>query len=124
MHEHALIRDVIDVVLGELRKNGVRSGGLVAEVSLKVGSLEIHSEEAFRQVYEVLSRDTILAGSALKIETVPPKLSCVCGFDGCASGSFDPHDPLPAADCPSCGKSCRLTGGKGVGAISLALRDG
>ena len=58
MHEYALMENVITVIMAELKKSGEAPAGHTLEVTLKVGALEMHSEAASRQAFEVLTKGT------------------------------------------------------------------
>lgn len=89
---------------------------LVTAVRLKIGCLEIHSEEAFRQAYTMVTKGTRLERIPLFLELLPATLSCPhCGLEGpVVMGLGDDHDPLPYAECPGCGALSRVQGGMGM----------
>ena len=94
MHEYGLMENVIAVIMAELKKSGeeeARSGRLLT-VTLKVGALELHSEEALRQAFEVLSQGTALEGARLHLVILPATLACPqCGLrTPCTLGSRRP----------------------------------
>jgi len=116
---------VIETTLEQLERQGVCSPGSVKEVILKVGALEVHSEASFRQAYQLLVKGTILEKSPLNLVLVPATMKCpMCHYNGpCPEGQADGHDPMPYAECPSCGTVSGLLGGRGVESVELLLDD-
>jgi len=126
LHEYGLMENVMAVIMAELKKSGeeVRAGRLPT-VTLKVGALELHSEAAFRQAFEVLSQGTVLEGARLHLLILPATLACPqCGFRGpLPLGAVDPHEALPMAECPQCGALTLVQDGRGVESIKLAWEE-
>jgi len=120
------MENVMAVIMAELKKSGeeVRAGRLPT-VTLKVGALELHSEAAFRQAFEVLSQGTVLEGARLHLLILPATLACPqCGFRGpLPLGAIDPHEALPMAECPQCGALTLVQDGRGVESIKLAWEE-
>jgi len=121
LHEYALMENVIAVIMAELKKAGEKPAGHTLEVTLKVGALEMHSAEATRQAFEVLTRGTVLEGALLNLIILPVSVVCAkCGFHGpLPMGVVDPHDALPLAECPQCRDLTPVQGGRGVESIEL-----
>jgi hydrogenase nickel incorporation protein HypA/HybF len=126
LHEYGLMENVMTVIMAELKKSGeeARAGRLLT-VTLKVGALELHSEAALRQAFEVLSQGTVLEGARLHLVILPATLSCPqCGFRGpLPLGAADPHEALPMVDCPRCGALTPVQDGRGVESIELNWED-
>ncbi len=127
MHEYGLMENVIAVIMAELKKSGeeeARSGRLLT-VTLKVGALELHSEEALRQAFEVLSQGTALEGARLHLVILPATLACPqCGLrTPLPLGAADPHDALPMAECPQCRVLAPVQDGRGVESIELSWEE-
>ncbi len=122
MHEYALIDRIVKAILAGDELNGA---GPVREVFLKVGTLDMHSEESFRQAFEVRMRGTPMEGARLRLEVAPASLKCsACGRVGpCPPGVADGHNPVPFAECPACGAAAAVLGGRGVEAIELSVDD-
>ncbi len=125
MHEYGLMENVIAAILAELKKSGDDPAGRRPTVSLKVGALEMHSEEATRQAFQVLSQGTVLEGALLNLTILPVTLACAqCGFNGpLPLGAADPHAALPMAECPRCGALSPVQGGRGVESIELKWEE-
>ncbi len=121
MHEYTLMENVIATIMAELQASKEVPAGRPLTVTLKVGALEMHSEEATRQAFEVLTKGTALEGARLDLIILPVTLSCTqCGFQGpLPMGAADPHDTLPVAECPQCGALTPVQGGRGVESIEL-----
>ncbi len=120
------MENVMAVIMAELKKSGeeARAGRLLT-VTLKVGALELHSEAALRQAFEVLSQGTALEGASLHLVILPATLACPqCGFRGpLPLGAADPHEALPMVDCPQCGALTPVQDGRGVESIELHWED-
>jgi hydrogenase nickel incorporation protein HypA/HybF len=122
MHEYTLMQSVIESIQEVLKQEAVTAP--VAEVVLKVGLLEVHSEPAARQAFQVLAKNTPLEGAQLTLEIIPATLTCqVCGHsEPYLVDHIHGHD-LPAVDCPECRALATLSGGQGVESIQLVLDD-
>jgi hydrogenase nickel incorporation protein HypA/HybF len=120
MHELSLMQQVIDEITRQLALRGAPARR-IREVRLRVGALDIHSEPAFRQAFEVLTHESPLAGAALALAIEPARLECpACGHASpIGAGEADPHDPSPYGVCPLCGALGPVRGGRGVLAIEL-----
>jgi hydrogenase nickel incorporation protein HypA/HybF len=121
MHEYSLLQGVLDAILKELEKPGLSPGGKIQEVVLKVGALEIHSEAATRQAFQVLARGTILEQARLNLTILPATIACSqCAFKGpLPQDAVDHHNPSPLAECPACGAVSPVLNGRGVEAIEV-----
>ena len=79
MHEYSLMERVIESIFENMAKEKV--SGAVAEVILQVGVLEVHSVEAGRLAFEVLTRGTPLENARLRLVIMPAMFQCPgCGF--------------------------------------------
>jgi len=121
VHEHALIRSVVDSVLKELESR--QASGMVKSVALKVGALELHGEESFQQMFAVECQGTQLEGAQLTLTVIPARIKCTCSYEGPAGGDVDHHSDMPIAECPRCGQVCRVEGGRGVESIDLEVEE-
>ncbi len=123
MHEYALMQGIVNAIKEQLTAEQITAP--VLEVGLTLGILDIHSEAAARQAFEVLAKDTPLERTQLRLTIRPATLSCKsCGFTAPFLG--DPshsHDALHVAECPQCGQMAQLSGGRGVEAIEVVLAD-
>jgi hydrogenase nickel insertion protein HypA len=124
MHEYALIQDIIKSILERLEEE--KSSVPVKEVILKLGVLDIHSELAARQAFEVLAQGTPLEHAQLTLEIKPVMMTCTkCG--SVAPYAVDEHthanELLPVVVCPVCDGLAQLSGGQGVESIDLMFED-
>lgn len=124
MHEYALMRDIVAAILARLAEESVTDP--VAEVILELGILDLHSEAAGRQAFEVLTQGTALEHSRLTIKIRPVLLECpncrvVTPYQ--VEGDALVQGFLPSVRCPLCGGWADLTGGQGVGPIEIVLAD-
>ena len=125
MHEYSLMEGILEGVLKDLATRGIDRPGTVKEVHLALGCLEIHSRESFAQAFTVATRGTVLEGSTLALTILPAELACSrCGYEGVVKADGeDGHDPLPIAECPSCGMLSAVRGGRGVHSVELTLEE-
>lgn len=94
MHEGAMMQTIVTTILTELKKaQGVR----VTRVQLELGTSEYFTEEAVRQYFQVLTRDTPAAGAELDLSWLSATyqcLSCLQRFESTSSMGV----------CPYCGE--------------------
>lgn len=124
MHEYSLMEDIIKSILERLEEENTAVP--VKEVILKLGILDIHSEAAARQAFEILTKGTPLENSHLTLEIKPVMLEC----SKCRSVAPYPVDEhthanelLPVVVCPVCDGLAKLTGGQGVESIDLIFAE-
>lgn len=122
MHEYSLMQDIVRAILERLDQE--QSSNMVSEVILKLGVLDIHSEAAARQAFEILAQGTPLEKARLTVVVKPvlrecPECRCVAPFP--LEEHTHAHELLPAVPCPVCGGLARLTGGQGVESIELVF---
>ncbi len=122
MHEYSLMQEIIESITTRLKEEGPAR---VEEVNLKIGVLDVHSEAAARQAFQVLARGTSLERARLKLTVLPALLECrACGHsEPFLPDHFHGHEPLPAMACPRCQGLATLTGGHGVEEIQLVLSE-
>lgn len=124
MHEYTLMQRLVETILKNLEEGADFQDSQVKEVRLQVGALDIHSAASFRQAFEVLIRETPLAGAQLNLTVVPASIHCPkCGFQGPCQEDVDGHEPLPVTGCPTCGTLVGVTGGRGIETIELILDE-
>lgn len=123
MHEYSLMENVLESVARDLETRGVTSPDAVKEMILRVGALDIHSEESFRQAFAMMAKDSLLGSATLTLHIVLSRIDCPkCGYSGDCGGDVDGHDADPVAECPRCGAVSMVKGGRGVG-IELILDE-
>jgi hydrogenase nickel insertion protein HypA len=124
MHEYTLMQGIIKAILERLEEE--QATAQVEEVVLKVGVLDIHSESAAQQAFEVLSKGTSLENAKLTIEAKPVMLNCPKCRSTAPYGvgeHIHAHELLPVVSCPVCHGLANLTGGEGVESIELIFED-
>lgn len=94
MHELVVAKNILDAVLAECRERGL---GAVQAVNVTAAAMSCIDPGALSTAFEVLSKDTALAGARLHTKKVP--LVGVC--DTCGA-SVDPQAAVEV--CPRCGK--------------------
>ncbi|MCB2154578.1 hydrogenase maturation nickel metallochaperone HypA [bacterium] len=125
MHEYTLMENVIETVEQDLAAQGHDTSAGISAISFRIGMLEMHSVESFRQAFDWITKGTILEGAALDFEVIPSRIACEkCGYKADLSmGDADCHDPSPVIACPECGAVTPVQGGRGVTDIQLTLRE-
>lgn len=115
MHELPATRGILDAVLETATGAGV---GRVVEIRVVVGDLTNIEEDSVRFYFDVLSRETIAAGAALRFRREPASGRCeACGH------RFEVRPPLPRG-CPACGSpALRVTGGQALRVESIEVDD-
>ncbi len=102
MHEMAVTRSMVDLVLEEARKGGARR---VTRINLVLGELSGVVGDSVELYFGLMSRDTPAEGAVISIRPVPTRARCRrCATD------FQVEDL--AWVCPECGSiSVELAGG-------------
>jgi len=75
MHEISLIQNLLESILGQIKTNNYPKEDIKG-LALKIGALELHSEEAFRQAFVIESRGTPLEATKLELTIVPATAEC------------------------------------------------
>ncbi|MFY9605990.1 MAG: hydrogenase maturation nickel metallochaperone HypA [Thermoplasmata archaeon] len=110
MHEFSVMSQIVDSILSEANK---RKATKIEQVDLQVGEYTMLGEEQLKFAYEVLSKDTILKGSKLKISHIKGKIECACGYRGRIEPSPDsPHRIVPILECPKCKGAAKIVEGR------------
>lgn len=96
MHEMALTRDVVDIVVDEAEKAGAHR---VNTVYLTIGYARDIVEDLFEKCFAYLARGTVAQDAELVLERTPLMVSC----DAC--GTVHHIDVFDATThrCPRCG---------------------
>lgn len=121
MHEYALMQGIVTAIQEQLAAANVTAPVLAVELTL--GMLDVHSEAAARQAFQVLTHGTPLEQATLTLTLRPATLTCpACGHsEAFLVDHFHSHDPVPVVECPRCRQAAHLTGGRGVEAIEVVL---
>ena len=78
VHEGSITTQIVESVLQEAKKRNAKK---VVEVQLVIGKLTFLNPEQVRFWYEVLTKDTIMESSKLKIEESEGIVKCPrCGY--------------------------------------------
>jgi len=112
VHEGSITTQIVESVLQEAKQ---RSAKKVSEVQLVIGQLTFLNPEQVRFWYEILTKDTIMAGSKIAIEESKGIVKCPkCGYEGDFKYIDDPalHIATPTLNCPKCSGIVEIVGGK------------
>lgn len=123
MHEYSLMQNVMASILEGLRAENITDPAEVKEVKLRIGALDIHSVDSFKQAFQMQARDTLLRGAKLDLQIAPGTIECPrCTHkQEVGVGDADGHEPQPAIECPKCGELCFVHGGRGIAPIDITL---
>lgn len=95
MHELTVAKEIIDIVRGEMQRQGLRR---VEAVALRIGALTGINADALEFGFNASIIDTPLAGARLIIELLPVRAACrSCGKES----ELEPH----LFKCPHCAGS-------------------
>jgi len=112
VHEYSVTTQIVENVLKEAEKHSAKR---VAEVRLILGSLTFLNPEQVRFWYKILTKDTIMERSRLRIKRKGGTVRCrKCGYEGNFNYEDDPlyHVPIPTLSCPKCGGIVEIVEGK------------
>lgn len=114
MHELSIAAALIDQV--EQAVDG-ENGSRVLEVRIKVGTLSGVDPEALRLAFPLVCEETIAAGAALAIETIPASVTCrLC--HACTSPDF------PFFTCDACGSpDVEIVAGREILLASIEIEE-
>lgn len=97
MHEVAAMQAVVTTVLETMQHTGASR---VIGVRLLLGASGHFTEEAARQHFQMLTRDTLAEGAALAISWIPATFQCFACLH-----RFESCEQTDLATCPRCGES-------------------
>jgi len=124
MHEVSVMADLMTAIKKELERYDVVS---VKEVTLTVGKLTNLGSEQLEFAYEVMSKNSILEGSRLVIESEDIMVNCGgCGYEGPVKNidvGGDIHFQIPILSCPECGGAVAVTAGKTCCVRSIEIEE-
>ncbi|MEJ2662914.1 MAG: hydrogenase maturation nickel metallochaperone HypA [Spirochaetia bacterium] len=79
MHEYSICQNMVRIALDELKKLN-RADARLLTMRIKIGDLHAVIDENILMAYDVLTRETPLAGSRLELVHVPVEARCKdCG---------------------------------------------
>lgn len=93
MHEYAVTRGLLDIVLEEAKK---ADASQILEIKLVIGDLSTIIDESVQMYFDIMSEDTLAQGAKLLFRRVPAEFCCkTCGHKYIK--------PAKGFDCPECG---------------------
>ena len=117
MHEASYALAIIDTVINELQKRGLKNVK-VKKIYLRIGELTLIDNVALKSAFEAYSAGSPVEGAELEIEVVPSKFKCKkCGHEWTFREAFPqlevnipvihmyPHMVAEILKCPKCGSS-------------------
>ncbi|MFW6038644.1 MAG: hydrogenase maturation nickel metallochaperone HypA [Candidatus Saliniplasma sp.] len=123
MHEYSVMKQLVAALLDELQDKEIDK---VKQVRVEVGDLTFLGENQLKFAYEVLSKDTILEGSELKVLNKPAKIHCSrCGYEGGVKYSDDHsfHYNVPVLSCPECDSKPEVIQGKEMTIVGVTAQE-
>ena len=121
MHEFSITSQIVNYLLEEAQKHNAKR---VNEVHLTIGKLTFLGLEQVKFAYNILVKNTILEDSTLHIEQKDGVVQCNnCEYLGDLKYEDDPvyHVPSPTLNCPKCGGTVNIVGGKECTIKSIKL---
>ena len=115
MHELAITKGIIDVVLKAAHQNGNQK---ISAIDLVIGDLSSIIDDSVQFYFDLLSQDTLAEGAVLHFRRVTACVQCrACGYQGQVSA---PLSPL----CPVCGSArLEVSGGQEFYVESIEVSD-
>jgi len=93
MHEYAVTKSIVDIVVKEAEKANVKK---ISEINLVIGDLSTIMDESVQMYFDIITKDTIAEGAKLVFKRVQAEFCCKkCG------NKF--IKPSKGFDCPTCG---------------------
>lgn len=114
MHEFSAACSIVDTAVEAARANRATR---VSTVNVDIGEFTFLIPEQLEFNFEIASKNTVLEGAKLVINTIPGRLKCMdCGNEGEAKINEDMPPQIAMFSpmkCPECGSSnTTITGGK------------
>lgn len=82
MHELALAKGIIDIVLSEQKRQGFER---VLEIKLRIGEFSGVVPECIREFFPIAAADSPAKDARLTVESIPASFLCLdCGHEGAA----------------------------------------
>lgn len=115
MHDYHAVEALVERLTSELEHPE-----RVTEVRIRAAAT--YSPEALQQAYEMLTQDTPLEGSRLAVEERPEERECPsCGRSWrVTEGDLAGHLIV----CPSCGAASVIEGGSGIEVVGVTATEG
>ena len=116
MHEMGIAMQIVEIAIDSIPSD--LQGKAVETVNLKVGKLSAIVPDSLRFCFDVVTRDTALAGAKLNIEEIPVTARCKeCGFEWIIDG--------PAFACKNCQSGAiDIITGRELDIDSIEIADG
>ena len=115
MHELSIAQSLLEIVAEEAGRNGLVK---IHGIKIQVGEFAAVVPDSLTFCFEMLSRDTVAAGAALQIETVPIVARCsACGV------LFEVENQTFL--CPECGEpALEIVSGRELSVLSIEGETG
>ncbi len=95
MHELSVTENILEIAVRYAKQNEATR---VTDLYLVIGRLSSIVDDSVQFYWDLISNDTLCAGSTLHFERVPAKLTCLeCGSEYTLDGELIP--------CPTCGSA-------------------
>jgi hydrogenase nickel incorporation protein HypA/HybF len=114
MHELGIARSLVEVAVAAMTERCVTIPAKSLQV--EVGRFTSVVPDSLRFYFEVLSRETLLEGAELAIETIPLRTRC----QKCL---VEAEPDIASLLCPSCDGLVEVVGGRELRLISIELSD-
>lgn len=121
MHEISVMASIIECLLKELEGRNIEK---VEAVNLRVGEMTFLGHEQLEFAFDIMTKDTVLEGSKLIIETEEIEVLCnACGYRGGIeyAEKNESHFILPILHCPVCGGAVQVLRGRSCTVTSIQV---
>ncbi len=115
MHEMGIAMQVVEIAAASIPEQ--LKGSRVQGVYLKIGKLSSVVPDSLRFCFDIVSKDSAIAGATLYIEEIPVTARCKsCDHSWTIEG--------PAFSCPQCGSgTIELTSGQELDIASIEIEE-
>jgi hydrogenase nickel incorporation protein HypA/HybF len=131
LHELSIACEILEQVTNTAAAHGAVK---VKHVTLQMGRLSHTNAEQLSFCFKAIAEETIAEDADFIVEMVPPSLECECGYTGAVDESQIRENSelksellayIAAMDCPICGKSAQITGGREliIKSIEIETKD-
>jgi hydrogenase nickel incorporation protein HypA/HybF len=115
VHEMSIAQSLLDIILEESSRHSITQ---VKQVNLQIGAMAAIVPESLSFCFELLSRDTLVGGASLAIETIPVVARC-------RDCSINYEVENQVFLCPQCGMpSLELISGRELSVVSIEGETG
>ena len=104
MHEFSTVKNIIDILLSEAKKNNASE---IFSIRVSVGELTMLEKDQIEYWLDLMLKDIdITKNSEIKLYTVKGVIKCrECGYEGTLESTLGLEHLYPVIKCPKCNKN-------------------